>query len=307
MQRLLLAITLLSVAAGAGWTQNDSRFVSQKYQRFFEWFHQQSQVDQLYSHESTLYIFGNHAEVRDAPCLESNIVTELVMGQSVQNLAYGEGYLPEDIIDGYGDIWYHVQGQDQEGHTFRGYVWGADIARGWRRADLTGDGHEEFILLGIASLPRRQPSQINAELRILQDGRLFAQAAIPGLCVFEECATSPLLRVLNDPANPELRIVEASTLTIGCAVGIEKSFFVWNGHHLQRVFHAEYTTGKEFVSKEFSVPVKNRQGAVTATKVCHFSHEDAQFNPVWKCEIIPLEKRQDFIQAKEDAAKARAR
>jgi hypothetical protein len=307
MQYLLLTIALLAVPATPGWTQSDNRFVSQKHQHFFEWFHQQSQVAQLYSNRSTLYIFGHRAEVHDTPCLKSNIIAELTMGQPVQNIAYSEDYLPADVINGYDDIWYHVRGQDYQGRPFSGYVWGADIARGWRKADITGDGHDEFVLLGIASRPRRQLTEINAELRVLQeDGRLLTQSIIPGLCVFEECATSPLLRIIKDNQHPELQIVEASTMTIGCAVAIEKSFFLWNGNRLQRVFHAEYTTGKEFANTDFSVPVRDQKGTVIAVKVCHFSHEDEHFNPVWECRVVPLEKQHEFIPANK-SAKAQAR
>lgn len=286
--RTSLLAALLVVHASIGESQPANRFVSRDYQNFYNWFHQQSQVGQLYNNKTTLYIFGFEARVYAAPRRNAPLVTHLALGQSVTNLAYDERYVPKDRIDGYNDMWFHVSGTDPQGRPFSGYVWGADIARGWRQDDITGDGYPEFILLGISSRPRTAPSDINAELRVLQDGVLIEQRLVPGLCLFEECDTSPLLRILHDQAEPGLIIIETSTMTIGCEVGIEKAFFFWNGRKLERVFHAEFTTQHEFERRNFSFPIRDiNTGLVTAQRVCQYSREDEFYNPVWQCQTVP--------------------
>ncbi len=304
MRPVLLLTALL--AYGYGLTQ-PSRFVHHNYQPFFKWFHQQSQVDQLYLNHSTLYVFGHEALAHAAPGRSATVVAELQMGQPVVNIAYGEyDPLPTDKINGYPDLWYHVRGKDRRGQAFEGYVWGADIARGWRRADITGDGQAEFILLGLATQPRTAPSDIKAELRVLQNGRLMEQRLIPGLCLFEECGASPMLRILQDPTHARLTVIEASTMTIGCSVGIEKAFYFWNGRQLERIFHAEYTTQHIFAQKEFSFAAEtDAAGRVTALSVCHYRQEDQHYNPVWECRTMPVAPATP--QPEEEPAKKKAR
>ncbi len=262
-----------------------SRLVNPDYKEYYHWFQQHSQTSLLFQDESRLYVFSESAKVHQRPCRESAVITELAGGDAATNISYGETWLPEDIINGYGDLWFHVCGKDANGKTFRGYLWGGDLARGWRQADITGDGHPEFIMLGIASLTRSEPSEMNAELRVFQNGHLLAQALVPGLCIFQECDTDVLLRVINDPelGTP---IIETSTLFAGCQVGIEKAFFHWNGRKLMRIFHAEFTTNKEYARKDLSFPLKTATADGIAVKVCQFSHEDRSFNPVWKCQTL---------------------
>ncbi len=308
MRPVLLLAALLAYSYGL--TQ-PHRFVHHNYQPFFKWFHQQSQVDQLYRNHSTLYIFGHEARAYAAPSRSATVVAQLNMGQPVANIAYGEyDPLPTDKINGYNDLWYHVRGKDRNGQAFEGYVWGADIARGWRQADITGDGQAEFILLGLSAQPRTAPGDIKAELRVLQGGRLMEQRLIPGLCLFEECGASPMLRVLQDAAQPRLTVIEASTMTIGCSVGIEKAFYFWNGRQLERIFHAEFTTQHIFAQKEFSFAAEtNAAGQITALSICHYRQEDQHYNPVWECRTVPVaaEKPQGKEEEEKVEVKARAR
>lgn len=275
MKKALLISALISAQSiGA-----QDRFVSPQFEDFYDWFHLQSQVEELYTDNSTLYTFTEKVAVRQGPCASSGAITYLPAGFSVQNIAYADGYyLPEDEIDGYGDIWYHVRGKDAVGQPFVGYIWGAHIAKGWRFEDLNGDGRAEFLMLGISSQARKNLKDIKAEVRILQKGKVIVQEQVPGLCVFEDCGASPLLRVIRSPQG--FTVVEASTMAIGCWAGIEKAFFYWDGSQLRRVYHAEYTTHHEFANETFVV---NKAGGA---QLCQYSHEDENHMPVWKCKTI---------------------
>ncbi|MCB0569686.1 MAG: hypothetical protein KDC66_07990 [Phaeodactylibacter sp.] len=275
MKNTLLISALISVQS----LNAQGRFVSPQFEDDYDWFQEQSQVDKLYSDNSTLYIFTEKAAVRQGPCQASAAITYLPAGFSVQNIAYADGYyFPEDEVDGYGDIWYHVYGKDAVGQSFVGYIWGASIAKGWRFEDLDEDGKAEFLMLGVSSQARKGLRDIKAEIRILQNGKIQLQQQVPGLCVFEDCETSPLLRVIHSPQG--FTIVEASTMAVGCWAGIEKAFFYWDGYHLQRVYHAEYTTHHEFANESFVV------NSTSGTQLCQYSHEDESHVPVWKCKTI---------------------
>lgn len=275
MRSILILAALINTPA----LHAQGRFVSTDFSDFYEWFHQQSQVAQLYQGQTKLFTFSIDTKVHTGPCRNSEVATQLPIGYPVRNIAYNdEYYLPEDEVNGYGDIWYHVQGESPEGKAFTGYIWGGDIAKGWRRADLNGDGQPETLLLGISSRARRQPTDINAELRMADNGQLSYQASVPGLCVFEDCASSPLLRTFETPQG--FTIIEASTMTVGCWAGIERSFFYWDGASLQRVYHAEYTTNKEFANASFIF------NSSTSAQLCRYSHEGENYTPVWTCEEI---------------------
>ena len=279
MRMLLISATLLSAQFQFSYAQED--FVDQDFGDYYEWFDQHSQTELLYTNSATLHIFTDNTKVHIGPCQDSEIVSDLNIGDPVTNIAYDDYFVPEDEIDGYGDMWYHVKGQNEDGDNFQGYVWGADIAKAWKTAELTGDKEEEFIMLGVASTPRLQPTDINAEVRILHRNKLWYQKLVPGLCLFEDCASQAMLRVLKDPQRG-FTFIETSTMTHGCWAGIEKAYFYWNGSKLQRVYQAEYTTQTEFANQSFTI----NTGDDVSLQVCHFSHEDDHYNPVWKCEVI---------------------
>ncbi len=272
-------ILILTAFFSAQGLPAQEKFISPDLTDFYDWFHQQSQVAQLYEGQSKLYTFTSNTAVHQGPCRSSKVAAQLPMGHRVENIAYNDDlYLPEDEIDGYGDIWYHVRGKDPQGKTFTGYIWGSQIAKGWRSTDIDGDGRAEFIMLGASSKPRKKPTDINAEIRIMRQGKLIAQQTIPGLCIFEDCATSPMLRTFY--TSQGFTIIEASTMAVGCWAGIERSFFYWDGSSLQRVYHAEYTTHREFANIPFVV-----NGQVNA-QLCQYKGEGDNYTPVWECREI---------------------
>ena len=283
--RNILMITAL-VASQLAPAQD--RFIGEEFSTYYDWFHSRSQVDDLYSNASILYIFTEKATVHQGPCRTSNNITQLAHGTPVRNIAYqDEFYLPEDEINGYHDIWYHVQGQDAKGHAFDGYVWGGDIAKGWRTIDVSSDGKADFVMLGLSSKKRVKPEDIKAEIRIVSNGKLIAMKTVPGLCLFEECDSSPLLRVFRTKQG--FTVVEASTMTIGCWAGLERSFHYWDGQHLHRVYHAEFLTATEFTNQPFVV------NNTASTQLCRYSHEDANHMPIWACEKLSTDDSRAYI------------
>lgn len=261
-------------------------FAASDYSNFFEWFHERSQVDQLYADKTTLYLFSDQVSIRKSPSCKAEIIAQLPIGQAVYNITYGNKPLPTSEINGYTDMWYHVRGKDAKGKPFVGYVWGAHIAKGWREADITGDGNPEFVMLGISSQPRKKPADINAEICVLQNNRVISRAFVPGLCIFEECDASPMLRVMKSQVTPGLMIVEASAMTMGCMTGIDKSFFYWNGSGLERVYQAEYSTKTEMFRKKFVVAPNRSQAA--KVQLCEYGGEDSNYNPIWNCKTVPM-------------------
>ena len=257
------------------------------YSNYYEWFNQHSQTELLYKNNTTLYIFGNGVEVKESPCQQSEVLAQLNIGQSVKNIAYPEYYVPEDEINGYGDIWYHVRGTDCQGEAFNGYIWGALIAKAWQKVDIDNDEQSEFIMLGVSSNTRKELTDINAEIRMVKDGKIGFQQTLPGLCVFEDCATSTVIREVKTPTQNGLPIIEASTMTIGCDAGIEKTLMVWDGLQFEVVYHSEVLTQTTFRNNEFIYTAGNANQESTI-QVCRFSHENQLFDPIWVCKGIPL-------------------
>ncbi|MFN7119196.1 MAG: SH3 domain-containing protein [Saprospiraceae bacterium] len=285
----LLLATLLVYQAIPNSAQN--LFVSQDYGDFFEWFHERSQVDQLYGDRTTLYIFSEKANIRKAPSSKAEIITQLPIGHAIINIAYGNRALPTAEINGYGDFWYHVKGKDVHGKPFIGYVWGANIAKGWREADITGDNYPEFIMLGVSSQTRKKPTDIKAEVCVLQNNRVVSRAIVPGLCVFEDCDASAMLRIMRSQVIPGLTIVETSAMTIGCLTGVDKAFFYWNGSGLERVYQAEYSTQTELYRKKFVVAPAGKPA--NNVQVCEYGGEDKSYNPIWNCKTVPVSNASD--------------
>lgn len=257
-----------------------SRLVTGEYQDFYNWFHTRSQVTEFYRNNATLHIFGDAVKVHTQPKTGSTTVATLGSGHAVINIAYPpEGRIPEGEIKGYPDIWYHIKGVTPEGKSFSGYVFGIYIAKGWRKADLDNDGQQEFIMLGVSSQTRKAPSDLNAEIKILKDGRQLLQTTIPGLCIFEGCDASPLLRVIKNQPLKGHYIIEASAMTIGCMAGIDRAFLYWDGQNLERVYHAEFTTQHVWTNRVFNVKNADTNNIWN----CSFQGIDANNNPVWEC------------------------
>lgn len=275
---------LLSAIFAAQAIPAQERFVSHDLEDYYDWFHEQSQVAEHYEPNTTLYTFTADTKVHEGPCRDAEVLTTLPLASPVTNLSYDDDYfLPEDEVNGYGDFWYQVTGRDGSGQAFEGYIWGADIAKSYYRTDLNDDHTPEYLLLGISTHERKKPRDINGELRLVQDGQLLTASTVPGLCLFEDCASSSLLRVLDTPQG--FPVIEASTMTVGCWAGIEKAFYFYDGANFSRVYQAEYTTDHEIASESFIV----NQGA--SAQVCQYSHEGKDYAPVWKCH--PLESHND--------------
>ena len=142
-----------------------ARLVSNDYKDYYEWFHQRSQVASLYTDGANLYTF-TAAKVKELPCQESETSLHLKIGTKVTNIIDETADFVKANINGYDDIWFHIKGEDEKGQFFEGYIWGADIAKSWQWADITGDDVDEFILLGISNKKRKTPRDINATLKV---------------------------------------------------------------------------------------------------------------------------------------------
>lgn len=295
--------TLLLTAILAGTTCSmtaQTRFVGEDYMRYFEWHNENSQTTKLYTPGSQLFAFGDDVKVYRYPDQHSEVLTKLQDGQPIQNRSdyRNARHIPDGEINGYRDIWFKIR----TGSGISGYVFGAQLAKGWRWADLTGDQNEELIMLGVSPNPRRNFSDIRAELRILKGGKLFYNTSISGLCVFEECGSSPMLRILYDQPYEGGIVVEASTMTVGCYTGIERAFFYWNGRQLESVFHAEYTVDREYDRQAFKV----QDPQAVRTMMCSYKKQDQSFNPIWDCHEIRT-KAPEAPDTKKATVRARAR
>lgn len=261
------------------------RLLPTDYPRFYEWFHQQSPVADLYSDQATLYVFAPTTTLYSGPGT-GKMLAHLPQGTPIRNLAYAE---PELAIhaerNGLLDFWYRVVCQTPEGAKLKGYLWGSDLAKAWCWTDANADGKPEFVMLGAMPIPNKiiSPETIRAEIKVLDEkGTLVSQSIIPGMCMFEACANSSLLRLLNDPLNPGRPLLEAATLTEGCESAVERAFFIWEKDSWQCVYYAEFLTGREFVNQPFRVTRDGR------TWTCRFQGLNEQFNPLWRQEEVPV-------------------
>ena len=295
MKTTLLFTVLL--ASSCVYLSAQTRFVDEDYSRYFDWHNEQSQVEKLFSPGSQLFVFGKNAKIHQYPDQYSKVLAYPQDGQMIINLSDYRRHLdiPDDTINGYQDIWYEVSTGKQ---GIKGYIWGGYLAKGWRWTDLSGDGNKELILLGVAPTPRRSYKDIKAEIRVLKKGHLLYNTIVPGLCVFEECGSSPMLRVLKNQPFQGAIVVEASTMTVGCFTGIERAFFYWNGRQLERVFHAEYTVDLEYERQTFKVQNPN----TVKTMICNYKQQDQAFNPVWDCKELEINQ-----EIKGQPSRARAR
>ncbi len=283
MRTSFLALILISLVHQS--LNAQAHFVSRDYQDYYKWYNERSQTPQLYVGGSSLYIFTNDTPVHSRPTLKASITTQLPIGTKVTNIGYPNYNFPEDNIGGYGDIWHHVKGTTPAGKAFSGYVWGGNIAKSWAFNDLNGDQQKELILLGISAQRRTNLPDIKADIRIISEGKLIAQTTVPGLCVFEDCDASNLVRIIENQPYAGTKILEVSTMSMGCYAGIEKAFYFWNGQYLEPVFHAEYTIDKTYDSQSFVCNNSNEN----QTMICRYDHEDQSYNPVWNCQ--PLNRK----------------
>lgn len=266
---------------------SQAHFVSNDYSQYYNWLHQRSQTASLYQSGTTLYTFAK-VTIRTSPCIDSDIAAHLAAGYPLTNIAYElDEELPEDEILGYTDMWFHVSGTATDGSTFTGYIWGAFIAKSWQNTQLD-NGSLALVMMGMPNKKRNGDRDIYAVLKIVQGGNIISSENIPGFCVFEECDNSLLLRVLNNQPAQGAKIIEVSSMTIGCVASVEKSYFLLTGTQMERVYHANFTKERELRNKSFTF--KNKQGTI----YCRYSHEDKNYMPVWDSKIIkPAENNND--------------
>lgn len=260
---------------------SQSRFVNSTDTHFYNWFHAQSQINELYSPGADLVVFSDEAQIMASTSLSAEVVARVTLGAVLRNESDYRGSLavPQAEINGYTDNWYEVSGFDDESRPFRGFIWGGHLAKGWRKVRLTGAPKEDLVLLGVSQKKRTQFTDIKADIRVLQGRQLVSQTTLQGLCVFEECQSTPLLRAIKSPVPGEM-MIEASTMTVGCMSGVERAFLHWDGARLQCVYHAEYSVKRQYINKSFQL----KSGANTL--VCKYSGLDKNYDPVWDAKPV---------------------
>lgn len=258
--------------------------------KYFDWFQREAQVDKLYAHEANLYVFNPQAPLFKGPDLNAPVLARMRTGDCIISLLKAEKMqLPSLSLRGMEELWYPVRHQLPDGRWVRGWIWGGDVAKGWRTKDLDADGHPELLLLGLSASSNLHTNQIAGELKILSRGQVLSVAPVPNLCIFEACAVTPLLRLVPTRHPQGMIIVETSALHIGCQEGLNRAFFHWNGREMERVYQAEWIQGK--IMRQIPFEHRQIQANRIATYQCAFSGEDEHYNPVWDCtEKKPLKQ-----------------
>lgn len=241
----LLLITILQVVSLAA----QERLVDSNYIQYFDWFHQNASTTQLYQKDSQLFIFKDQTALRRSPDEKASVAMYLSSGAAVTNLAYdsGQDSWPEDQINGYGDLWYRVAVQLNNGESLTGYVWGVDIAKDWQYSDIDQDNEEELILLGVSTQPRQSIYDIRSELCILKNNQELAREHFDKLCLFEDCASSAMLTVHQMSKRP---VIEITTLTVVCEVAVEQVFFSFENKSLRSLENIEPTLASSSVGEQ---------------------------------------------------------
>ncbi len=268
---LTLAIggAVVQPSSGQPIMYNESRF-----NQYRQWFERQSPTENLFQQGATLYVFSDYAPLRAISDQAGELLLELPAGTMVENIS---DYLPTDRVDGHDDWWFRVRTHDANGCAVDGYIWGGHVARAWQQAPLLENGQSQLIMLGLAAEPLRTDlSNLQAEVRIAQQGHILYRHSIPKMCVSKDCASRSLLRVLpNQPRTGEM-VLEASTLVVGCTTGIDKAFLHWTGRQLQLIYMQEYTRGHVYIDRPFELI---RDGQKIKVR---YEGENAAFDPVWQ-------------------------
>ena len=278
MKNVLFLATFLSVSTSI-FSQGKIEYRDDQLD-YYNWFHERSNTVDLYQSGKVIYTFVTNTPIHKEACVESEVITKLPIGAPVTNLFDQTAEVIWESVNGYNDIWHRVKGFDKNGQRFIGYLWGGYIAKAYQPAFVTGEGVEEFILLGVSSQQRKGMHDIKAELKVVSDHKIISKATIPDMCLFEECTSDALVRVITDqPFKGEI-IIEASSMTISCATGIEKNYFSWQGGELHHIYHRSSPNNVVSTNKSFKYEYKGE------TILCRFSHEKADFTPVWSCKRI---------------------
>ena len=277
MRTVLLTLVVAGATLHAPSAQ--VRYSERDFQDYYRWFQSVSPTDAQQRKGAQLLIFSPATPLRSAPFQTAGSLAYLPIGGTVTNLVGHPFDAFKDEINGYSDRWFRVGTRIEGAGWVEGYVWGADIARAWTRAALFPGEAPALAMLGIGGDPIRHVSEMQGEVRIVHDQTLIQRIRIEKMCLFSECDSDALLRVLPDQPRPGQLLFEATSLISNCSgSSIEKAFFVWTGGGLRSIYHAEYTTGYTF--SHTPLRVENEKNEPLE---CRYLGEDQSFNPIWAC------------------------
>ncbi|MCB0636733.1 MAG: hypothetical protein KDC54_08960 [Lewinella sp.] len=268
------AVAFLAIALTA-----QVRYTGAEFEDYYRWFHQYSQTADFYTEGATLYVFTDQAPLHQRASAQAPTLLRLQLAQSLTNHVIAVEDMTESTLRGYSEAWFRVSACSPEGESITGYVWGGHLAKAWRHLPTGLPGQPDMVMLGLTQDERQRPEDIRACVRLLRQGQVLQSTDLPKLCVFEECGSSTLLRVLFPGAQEGVSpmIIEVSVLTSSCDTGVDKSLVAWDGHSLERVYQAEYVTGYTY---------HNRPLNWGETRICRYDGEDGDFNPVWACQDV---------------------
>lgn len=273
-------ISLLPLFALSPSVFSQVRYTGEDYRDYYEWFHQYSQTPDFYTDGSQLISFVEDAPVRNSPSENSKQLGTLKLGQLVTNILVSVETAVFSVQQGYREQWFRIETCTRDGNVFTGYVWGGHLAKSWQYFDLEGKGKNAIILLGLSDQQRQAPEDISAALKIVKDNRAISTIQLDGICLFEDCSASSLLRVFDFKETHHTIVFESSIFTAGCLTGIDKVLVAWDGNQLQLIHRAEYTTGQTYANN----PLYLRQA--TQTQVCYYKSENSTYDPVWNCRTL---------------------
>mgnify|MGYP000249883894 CR=1 FL=1 len=256
------------------------QYTGEEYRDYYDWFHQYSQTPDFYLDGTTLITFQDNVPLRTAPSVDSKTQVNLPIGKAVTNI-----YVPvEDAVfsmqNGYLDQWFHVETCSANRNVVEGYVWGGHLAKSWNYFQAPGDKEPSLLALGLSDENRQQPEDIKASLKIIRNGEQAQALTLKGICLFEQCAASSLLRVFDLSEKAPQWIFEASIFSTGCLTGVDKALISWDGNEMHLVHQAEYTTGHTYTSNPFYI--RNSE----QTQICYYQNENEAYEPVWACRTL---------------------
>lgn len=278
-------VLLLAVAAGAtlSATSAQVRYNERDFQQYYAWFQSVSPTDALRQDGAELYVFTPATPLRSTPCRTAEVIQNLPIGSSVINVVNHPYEVFEDEVNGYSDRWFRVRARTSGQGWLEGYVWGGNIARAWTWTELSPDNRPVLAMLGIGGRPIQQLSQMQGEIRLVTQHTLLYRQAIEKMCLFRECYSDALLRVLPDQPRSGQLLFEATSVISNCAgSSIDKAIIAWTGSGLLSIHHAEYITGHTYSQRSLPVDIE-----ANTPLECRYTGEDASFNPVWTCQPLP--------------------
>jgi hypothetical protein len=249
------------------------RYSGEKYNAYSQWFHLQVEKD-----DDRLISFLDQAPVYERPDSRSKIITNLALGEAVIAAVTPYEIQVTEVINGFRDSWVKINICDAKGTYLQAYVWSGHLAKNWQYYDIDNDGHLELIALGSTTNLRQSNDHIAAELRVIKNKRLSSSVQLPGFCLFDDCKSNSILRVLN--VGTQLRVLEASVFTQGALSGIDKALIIWENNTLRLVHRAEFITGHEYQNDPVYYQHNN------TVRICHYKGENDTFDPVWNCKVM---------------------